>query len=80
MTHRNDQIGSNAVAVTPSDTTAVNFVSLEVGVGGDVAVQHVIGTTVVYKNRASGSQLVCAPIVRVMAPSTTATDIVGVNP
>ena len=80
MTHRNDQIGSNAVAVTPSDTTAVNFVSLEVGVGGDVAVQHVIGTTVVYKNRQSGSQLVSAPIVRVMSTSTTATDIVGVNP
>lgn len=80
MTHRNDQIGSNAVAVTPSDTTMVNFVSLEVGVAGDVAVQHVIGTTVVYKNRAAGSQLVSAPIVRVMATSTTATDIVGVNP
>lgn len=77
MSHRNDQIGSTVVAVTESDTTNAAYVALYIGVGGDVAVQHVIGTTVTYKNVASGSILCTAPIQRVME-ATTATDILGV--
>lgn len=80
MTHRNDQIGSESVAVTPSDTAFVNFFALDIGVGGDVTVQHVAGTSVTYKNRPAGSQLITSPIVRVMATGTTATNIVGTRP
>ena len=79
MTHRNDQIGSDVVAVTPSDTTNARYVALYVGVGGNVAVQHVIGTTVTYANVPGGSVLCTAPFVRVMATGTTATNILGVN-
>lgn len=78
MTHRNDQLGSNVVDVTPSDTANGSYIALYVGVGGDVAVQYVLGTTVVHKNAASGSTLCLAPIQRVMATSTTATNILGV--
>lgn len=73
-------LGSNVEAVTPSDTANVLYVALEIGTEGDVAVQHVAGTTVTYKNRASGSQICTAPIVRVMSTGTTATDILGVKP
>ena len=79
MSFRNDTLGSGAVAVTKSDTTVVSFIALEIGGAGDVAVQHEIGTTVVYKGRAAGTRLMTAPIVRVMSTGTTATDIVGVK-
>lgn len=78
MTHRNDQLGSNVVEITPSDTVNGAYIALYIGVGGDVAVQYVLGATVVHKNAASGSTLCLAPIQRVMATSTTATNILGV--
>lgn len=77
MTHRNDQIGSDVVAVTTSDTDNARYVALYIGVGGNVAVQHVIGTTVTYLNVPSGTVLCTAPIQRVMT-ATTATNILGV--
>lgn len=80
MSFRNDLIGTSAEANTPSDTAFVNYVALYIGTGGDVAVQHVAGTSVTYKNAASGSTITTAPIIRVMSTSTTATDIIGVKP
>lgn len=76
MTHRNDLIPSDATAVTPGDTTPVNFVGFYVGVSGDVAVQSAEGTTITFVAVAAG-QIIPLRVVRIMSTGTTATSIVG---
>jgi hypothetical protein len=76
MALRNDQIPGDAVAVTPSDSTAVDFYGLYVGTGGDVAVKANGGTAVTFKNVPSGS-IIALRVLTVMSTNTTATDIVG---
>lgn len=76
MSFRNDQIPSDAVAVTTSDTTQVDFYGIYVGTGGDLAVKATGGTAVTFKNVPSGSYFPLR-VVTVMLTNTTAADIVG---
>lgn len=76
MTMRNDLIPSDALAVTPSDSTAVNFVGLYVGGTGDVAVKGEGGTAVTFKACPHGT-IIPMRIVAVMSTNTTATLLVG---
>lgn len=69
--------GESLVAVTPSDTNVTNvYRQLYVGTGGDVTVETTTGSTVVYKNVASGSHIGPFFVIKVKA-ATTASDIVG---
>lgn len=77
MTMRNDRIASDGVAVTPSDTTAVDFVGLFVGTAGNVAYKGEGGTAVTLKNVANGTYMPGIHVVAVMSTNTTASDIVG---
>lgn len=75
MTMRNDRIASDAVAVTPSDTTIVDFCGLYVGGAGNVSLQGDGGVTVVFTAPPVGSRI-DMHITKVMA-ATTATLLVG---
>lgn len=68
--------GGDAVAITPSDATAVIFHAVYVGGAGNVAVRTSRGTTVTFVGVPAGTIL---PIKcdRVMATNTTATSLVG---
>lgn len=79
MTHRNDTLYSDALAVTTSDSVEQNFSGLYIGVTGDVAVKGLGGVSAVFKGVPAGTIL---PIVvkRVMATGTTATNILGLIP
>ena len=74
--------GTTGVSVTPSDTVDITGVNpntpaaLFVGVGGDIQVITIGGSTLILKNIADGSFLPIQ-VTRVMATSTTATDIVA---
>lgn len=76
MTMRNDRIASDAVAVTPSDTTFVDFVGLYVGGAGDVAVSGDGGVAVTFTAPPVGSRI-DMHITKVMSTNTTATLLVG---
>ena len=78
MTLRNDGLASDAVAVTPSDTSLTAFHGLYVGTTGDVAIKGSSGTSVTFTAVPAGSII---PIVcRVMSTGTTASNIVGFVP
>ena len=68
------------VAVTPNDSTAVDFVGLYIGIGGDVSLRPAADTSgsVLFKNVPSGSFL---PIQTnlVLSTATTATNILGLR-
>lgn len=69
----------NSVAVTPSDTVDLGFVSrgLYIGVTGNVAVvMQGSGTAIVFKGAQAGSVLPIR-VTRVNLTNTTATDIVA---
>ena len=74
--------GITGVSVTPSDTVDITGINpntpatLFVGVGGDIQVITIGGSTLILKNIADGSFLPIQ-VTRVMATSTTATDIVA---
>jgi hypothetical protein len=78
MTHRNSLIPSTYEANTPSDTAFVDYVGVYVGVGGDLVLQSVAGTSVTFKNVPTGAVLPVR-VIRVMSTSTTATNIVGLK-
>lgn len=78
MAHRNDLINSGFAAVTPSDSTFVDFVGLLVGGAGVVAVVDSLGTTT--NITAVAGQLIPGKIVKVNSTNTTATLIVGLKP
>ena len=69
---------SGAVAVTKSDTTALDFRALWVGGAGNVAVRTRNGQTVTFEGVAAGTIL---PIQgdRVMSTNTTATLILALS-
>lgn len=67
---------ADATAVTPSDTTQVNFFGFVVGVAGDVAVKTAGGTTLTFKNWPVG-QVCPVQCTIILATGTTATSIVG---
>lgn len=68
-------VPGNAVAITKSDSTVVEFFGIYVGVTGDVVIRGRNATTVTFKAVPAG---VILPVYanRVMA-ATTATDLVG---
>ena len=74
--------GTTGVSVTPSDTVDITGINpntpatLFVGVGGDIQVITIGGSTLILKNIADGSFLPIQ-VTRVKATSTTATDIVA---
>lgn len=69
------QSATSSGAVTKSDTTLLDFDALYIGGVGDVAIQHVAGTSVTYVAVPAGTVL---PVqgVRVMSTGTSATSIV----
>ena len=74
--------GTTGVSVTPSDTVDITGINpntpatLFVGTGGNIQVITIGGSTLILKNIADGSFLPIQ-VTRVMATSTTATDIVA---
>lgn len=73
---RNDELWSDAVAVTPSDSTEQNFAGLYVGGAGDVAIKGSGGTAVTFKAVPVGTFL-HIQVNHVMSTGTTATLILG---
>lgn len=77
---KSDYVPTDAVAVTPSDTTeGLGLVGFYVGVAGDVKVTTEKGTDVVFKACPAGLHIYLA-VSKVFATGTTATDIVGLKP
>lgn len=76
MTHRNDLIPSGAAAVTPSDTTFVNFVGISCAVAGDIKVTTGKGNDVTFTSWPAGA-IIPLVITKVYSTGTTATGIVG---
>ncbi len=76
--NHNRQDAQNSVAVTPSDTTDLSFVTtaLYIGVAGDVTIIDPMGNTTLYKGVPVGILPVSA--ARVKATGTTATNIVAI--
>lgn len=79
MTHRNDTLWSDAVAVTKSDSVEQNFAGLYIGGTGDVAVKGIGGVAVTFSAVPVGTFLPIA-VNRVMSTNTTATLILGLIP
>lgn len=77
MTFRTDVLASGLVAITPSDTAAVDLVGLMVGGAGTVAVVDSLGGTTTVT--AVAGQTINARIVGVKATGTTATGLVGLR-
>jgi len=66
----------NGVPITPSDVTLLTkFRGLYIGVSGDLNIEHVSGTSVLYLNVPVGWLPFSG--VRVMSTGTTATSIVA---
>lgn len=63
-------------ANTPSDTAFVDYMGFYVGVTGDVNVQSVAGTSVLFKAVPAGA-VIPGRFIRIMSTSTTATNILG---
>jgi len=73
-----DTIALDAVAITKSDSTALDIVALYVGTAGDVAVRTWRGSTITFTSVPAGSIL---PVRcdRVMSTNTTASGFVGLK-
>jgi len=76
MSFRNDLTPAQWEANTPSDTAYVDYYGLYVGVTGDVTVQSVTGTSVLFKAVPAGA-IIPGRFIRVMVTGTTATNICG---
>lgn len=74
--HLDDKPAYGTAAVTPSDSTALNFRSLYIGTGGNVAITDKVGNVTTFSNVLGGSIL---PVqgTKVMATNTTASNIVA---
>lgn len=79
MTFRNDILVSDVEAVTPSDDTAVDYVGLFIGTGGDVAIKGEGDTAVTLTNVPDGTLLRGIHVLAVMETDTTASEIVGLK-
>lgn len=69
---------TGAKAITPSDTTPVNFKAIYVGGIGNVAVQTVGGDSVTFTAPPVGS-IIPVECQKVLATGTTATLLVGLQ-
>lgn len=76
MSMRNHDIPSDAVAITPSDTTFVDLMGIYVGTTGNVAVLTAGGSTTTFTAVPAGG-IIPLRIVKVMSTNTTASTIVG---
>jgi hypothetical protein len=76
MAFKNDYTPGDALAVTPSDSSAVDFYGLYVGTGGDLAVKGQGGQAVTFKNVPAGA-VIPLRVLCVMSTNTTASNIVG---
>jgi hypothetical protein len=67
------------IAITTSDSAdqAQVLRMIYAGVGGDIAVQDLTGTTVTHKNVPTGGYIGPFSVARVMATNTTATNLIG---
>lgn len=77
MTHRNDLINSGFVAITPSDSTELGLVGVQVGGAGTLVITDVLGNTTTVTCVAG--QVLTGQIKKIGA-SSTATLIVGLLP
>lgn len=76
MTLRNDSICSDAVAITPSNTTVLDLNGFYVGTTGNVAVVTAGGTTVTFTAVPAGA-VIPLRVQTIRSTSTTASNIVG---
>lgn len=74
---RNDTTPTDAVAITPSDTTQLNLCGFYVGGAGNVAVQTTVGATAVTFIAPPVGTVIKLQVARIMSTNTTATNIVG---
>lgn len=79
MTLRNDAICSDAVTVTPSDTTELNLSGFYVGTTGNVSVITMGGdnSTAVIFNSVPAGAIIPLAVRRIRATGTTASNIRG---
>jgi len=69
-------LATDAIAITPSDSTVLTVFGLYVGGAGNVAVTGLSGVAVTFTNVPAGTILPIA-VNRVMLTNTTATNITG---
>ena len=83
MSYNSMLITTEALAVTPNDSTNVSFFGLYVGTTGDVTVktthQGPSGATVKFTAVPAGA-IIPLCVCRVMSTGTTASNIVGLGP
>ncbi len=77
MSHRNDLIPSDYVAVTPLDATVVNFIGLLVTVAGDVVWKSQPDSTAVTFASAPAGTYIYGQICHVM--TATAATVLGLK-
>lgn len=71
--------GMNYGAVTPSDSTALDFNAIWVGVAGDVAVSSSADTAAVTFTAVGAGSILPVKGKRIMSTNTTATNMVWLN-
>ena len=71
-------IATGGVAITPSNTGTHEYEGLFIGVGGDIKVDMVDGSTPTFLNVGNGMFLPIA-VKRVYSTGTTATNIIGLT-
>lgn len=76
MTLRNDSICSDALAITPSNTTVLDLNGFYVGTTGNVSVVTAGGTTVTFTAVPAGA-VIPLRVQTIRSTSTTASNIVG---
>lgn len=76
--HVNEGGATDALAVTPNDSTDLSQAAraLYIGGAGNVVVDTLDGTTITFSGATAGSVIPCA-VKRVRSTSTTATNIVA---
>lgn len=77
MTHRNDLINTGFVAVTPSDSTELGLVGVQVGGAGTLVITDALGVTTTVTCVAGQ---VLTGQIRKIGASSTATQITGFVP
>jgi hypothetical protein len=78
MGYRNDLIGSDAAAITPSDTAFVDLIGVYVGTTGNLTVTTAAGNDVTFSSVPAGAQIALG-MVKVKSTGTTASNIVGIK-
>jgi hypothetical protein len=76
MSFYTNHVATGAVAVSPNNTTQVDFVGLYIGVAGDVTVTGGDGVDVTFPGVPAGKDIPML-VTRVKSSGTTASSIVG---